>query len=170
MFYHAYRAYMDNAFPADELQPLSCKGRIRGVSPSRGDMDDVMGKWVAKFTTKVFFLFLSTNAIPSRLIISRAIKLNFLFLFRPNEARKSSSDVALLNHNSTLERCWNDIRVTRVAKISEKFRSFLFARCTPSHASAVYIFILRFADKNSDGTKEFTWRVLSTCRSISWPT
>lgn len=44
MFYHAYRAYMDNAFPADELQPLSCKGRIRGVSPSRGDMDDILGK------------------------------------------------------------------------------------------------------------------------------
>lgn len=53
MFYHAYRAYMDNAFPADELQPLSCKGRIRGVSPSRGDMDDVMGKLVSvlMFTT-----------------------------------------------------------------------------------------------------------------------
>ncbi|CRL00773.1 CLUMA_CG014027, isoform A [Clunio marinus] len=45
MFYHAYRAYMDNAFPADELQPLSCKGRIRGVSPSRGDMDDILGNF-----------------------------------------------------------------------------------------------------------------------------
>lgn len=44
MFYHAYNAYMDNAYPADELMPLSCKGRIRGVSPSRGDLDDVLGK------------------------------------------------------------------------------------------------------------------------------
>lgn len=35
---------MDNAFPADELMPLSCKGRIRGVSESRGDMDDILGK------------------------------------------------------------------------------------------------------------------------------
>ncbi|KAJ0183860.1 hypothetical protein K1T71_000283 [Dendrolimus kikuchii] len=26
MFYHAYNAYMDNAYPADELMPLSCKG------------------------------------------------------------------------------------------------------------------------------------------------
>lgn len=44
MFYHAYRAYMDNAYPADELMPLSCAGRYRGVTPSRGDMDDVLGK------------------------------------------------------------------------------------------------------------------------------
>lgn len=46
MFYHAYDAYMDNAYPADELMPLSCKGRWRGVTPSRGDMDDVLGKYV----------------------------------------------------------------------------------------------------------------------------
>lgn len=46
MFYHAYRSYMDNAYPADELMPLSCQGRYRGVTPSRGDMDDILGKWV----------------------------------------------------------------------------------------------------------------------------
>ncbi|XP_072930493.1 ER degradation-enhancing alpha-mannosidase-like protein 3 isoform X2 [Epargyreus clarus] len=45
MFYHAYDAYMDNAFPADELMPLSCKGRWRGVTPSRGDLDDVLGNY-----------------------------------------------------------------------------------------------------------------------------
>lgn len=44
MFYHAYNAYMENAYPADELMPLSCKGRYRGVTPSRGDMDDILGK------------------------------------------------------------------------------------------------------------------------------
>lgn len=44
MFYHAYRSYMDNAYPADELMPLSCQGRFRGVTPSRGDMDDILGK------------------------------------------------------------------------------------------------------------------------------
>lgn len=44
MFYHAYNAYMDLAYPADELMPLSCKGRYRGVTPSRGDMDDILGK------------------------------------------------------------------------------------------------------------------------------
>lgn len=44
MFHHAYRSYMDNAYPADELMPLSCQGRYRGVTPSRGDMDDILGK------------------------------------------------------------------------------------------------------------------------------
>ncbi|XP_049885459.1 ER degradation-enhancing alpha-mannosidase-like protein 3 [Pectinophora gossypiella] len=45
MFYHAYNAYMDNAYPADELMPLSCKGRWKGVTPSRGDMDDALGNF-----------------------------------------------------------------------------------------------------------------------------
>lgn len=34
----------DHAYPADELMPLSCKGRYRGVEPSRGDVDDALGK------------------------------------------------------------------------------------------------------------------------------
>ncbi|CAD6997621.1 unnamed protein product [Ceratitis capitata] len=45
MFNHAYTAYMNNAYPADELMPLSCKGRYRGITPSRGDMDDILGKY-----------------------------------------------------------------------------------------------------------------------------
>ena len=45
MFYHAYNAYMDNAWPADELMPLSCRGRFRGREPSRGDIDDAMGNF-----------------------------------------------------------------------------------------------------------------------------
>ncbi|XP_058445795.1 ER degradation-enhancing alpha-mannosidase-like protein 3 [Malaya genurostris] len=45
MFYHAYRAYMDKAYPADELMPLSCTGRYRGITPSRGDLDDVLGNF-----------------------------------------------------------------------------------------------------------------------------
>ncbi|XP_030030126.2 ER degradation-enhancing alpha-mannosidase-like protein 3 [Manduca sexta] len=45
MFYHAYNAYMDNAYPADELMPLSCKGRWKGITPSRGDMDDALGNF-----------------------------------------------------------------------------------------------------------------------------
>ena len=28
MFYHAYNAYLFNAFPADELMPLSCQGKL----------------------------------------------------------------------------------------------------------------------------------------------
>lgn len=45
MFYHGYHAYMDNAYPADELMPLSCKGRLKGITPSRGDMDDALGNY-----------------------------------------------------------------------------------------------------------------------------
>lgn len=44
MFYHAYNAYMENAYPADELMPLSCQGRYRGLTPNRGDIDDSLGK------------------------------------------------------------------------------------------------------------------------------
>ncbi|KAF5277097.1 hypothetical protein FQA39_LY06335 [Lamprigera yunnana] len=45
MFYHAYRAYMENAYPADELMPLSCAGRFRGLTPNRGDIDDSLGNF-----------------------------------------------------------------------------------------------------------------------------
>lgn len=44
MFYHGYNAYMANAYPADELMPLSCRGRFRGIEPDRGDIDESMGK------------------------------------------------------------------------------------------------------------------------------
>eukprot|EP00729_Bicosta_minor_P000514 gene514-15035_t len=36
---------MDYAYPADELMPLSCKGRVRGKDKSRGDIDDALGKF-----------------------------------------------------------------------------------------------------------------------------
>ncbi|XP_020300609.1 ER degradation-enhancing alpha-mannosidase-like protein 3 isoform X2 [Pseudomyrmex gracilis] len=45
MFYHAYNAYMDNAYPADELMPLSCKGRYRGSERDRGDIDSTLGNF-----------------------------------------------------------------------------------------------------------------------------
>ena len=35
------------AFPADELMPLSCQGRVRGVTKSRGDIDDALGRFVS---------------------------------------------------------------------------------------------------------------------------
>ena len=37
--------YMKNAYPADELMPLTCKGRTRGRTPSRGDVDDALGNF-----------------------------------------------------------------------------------------------------------------------------
>ncbi|CAG9768168.1 unnamed protein product [Ceutorhynchus assimilis] len=45
MFYHAYNAYMENAYPADELMPLSCQGRYRGLTPNRGDIDESLGNF-----------------------------------------------------------------------------------------------------------------------------
>ncbi|XP_067086501.1 ER degradation-enhancing alpha-mannosidase-like protein 3 isoform X2 [Osmerus mordax] len=45
MFDHAYQNYMDHAYPADELMPLTCRGRVRGQEPSRGDVDDTLGKF-----------------------------------------------------------------------------------------------------------------------------
>ncbi len=43
---HARVSPQDNAYPADELMPLSCRGRHRGTQPSRGDVDDILGKCV----------------------------------------------------------------------------------------------------------------------------
>lgn len=45
MFYHGYNGYMKYAFPADELMPLSCKGRFRDVEINRGDLDDALGNF-----------------------------------------------------------------------------------------------------------------------------
>uniref|UniRef100_A0A8D3BUF8 alpha-1,2-Mannosidase n=1 Tax=Scophthalmus maximus TaxID=52904 RepID=A0A8D3BUF8_SCOMX len=45
MFDHAYGSYMKHAYPADELMPLSCRGRVRGQEPNRGDIDDSLGKF-----------------------------------------------------------------------------------------------------------------------------
>lgn len=45
MFYHAYNNYIEHAYPADELMPLSCKGRWRTKDNNRGDMDDVLGNY-----------------------------------------------------------------------------------------------------------------------------
>ena len=36
---------MLHAYPHDELMPLSCSGRSRGVTPSRGDVDEALGNF-----------------------------------------------------------------------------------------------------------------------------
>ncbi|TNN70741.1 ER degradation-enhancing alpha-mannosidase-like protein 3 [Liparis tanakae] len=45
MFDHAFGSYMKYAYPADELMPLSCRGRVRGQEPNRGDIDYSLGKF-----------------------------------------------------------------------------------------------------------------------------
>uniref|UniRef100_A0A673IGX3 alpha-1,2-Mannosidase n=1 Tax=Sinocyclocheilus rhinocerous TaxID=307959 RepID=A0A673IGX3_9TELE len=54
MFDHAYNSYMDYAYPADELMPLSCRGRVRGLEPNRGDIDDSLGKFDNDIVVSVF--------------------------------------------------------------------------------------------------------------------
>ena len=39
-----YLCFQTHAFPADELMPLTCQGRFRGNKPSRGDVDESLGK------------------------------------------------------------------------------------------------------------------------------
>ncbi|CAE8720719.1 unnamed protein product, partial [Polarella glacialis] len=42
MYGHAFESYMKYAFPADELRPLSCDGRVQR---ERGDLDAVLGNY-----------------------------------------------------------------------------------------------------------------------------
>uniref|UniRef100_H3A0Q9 alpha-1,2-Mannosidase n=1 Tax=Latimeria chalumnae TaxID=7897 RepID=H3A0Q9_LATCH len=42
---HDHQAEQEHAYPADELMPLTCRGRVRGQEPSRGDVDDALGKF-----------------------------------------------------------------------------------------------------------------------------
>ncbi|CAE7041706.1 Edem2 [Symbiodinium natans] len=42
MYKHAFDSYMSHAFPADELRPLSCDGRLRR---ERGDLDAMLGNY-----------------------------------------------------------------------------------------------------------------------------
>ena len=39
----------DHAYPADELMPLTCKGRVRGQDKGRGDIDNALGRFVNCF-------------------------------------------------------------------------------------------------------------------------
>jgi len=45
LFMYGYESYMNVAFPHDELMPIACAPRIRGVTPSRGDVDDALGNF-----------------------------------------------------------------------------------------------------------------------------
>jgi len=58
MFYHGYQAYMENAYPADELMPLSCKGRWRGLEHGRGDIDEALGNFSLTLVDSLDTLFI----------------------------------------------------------------------------------------------------------------
>jgi len=65
MFYHAFNGYMDNAFPLDELRPLSCAG------------EDTLGGYA-----------LTLVPIPIQSLIKSLIL--FLFLFYSNSNSNSN--------------------------------------------------------------------------------
>ncbi|CAH8528221.1 unnamed protein product [Heterobilharzia americana] len=58
MFLHAYYSYKNNAFPADELMPLSCRGRYRWEGINRGDIDDALGNFSLTMLDGLDSLFL----------------------------------------------------------------------------------------------------------------
>lgn len=59
MYFHGWNAYMRVGYPADEIKPLSCQPRYRDLGPSRGDLDDVLGKYVFFLLHKVHEVYLS---------------------------------------------------------------------------------------------------------------
>ncbi|TGZ61898.1 hypothetical protein CRM22_007738 [Opisthorchis felineus] len=58
MFFHGYNNYKNHAFPADELMPLSCKGRYRDPLNSRGDLDYTLGNFSLTMIDSLDSLFL----------------------------------------------------------------------------------------------------------------
>lgn len=45
MFFHAYDSYISHGWPADEIQPVSCKRRSH-LKKERGTLDDVLGGYM----------------------------------------------------------------------------------------------------------------------------
>jgi mannosidase alpha-like ER degradation enhancer 2 len=56
MFHHAFDHYMQLAFPADELKPVSCEARDRTKEP-RGSLDDALGDFALTLVDAMDTLF-----------------------------------------------------------------------------------------------------------------
>ncbi|XP_066500275.1 ER degradation-enhancing alpha-mannosidase-like protein 3 isoform X2 [Hoplias malabaricus] len=74
MFDHAYQNYMDHAYPADELMPLTCRGRVRGLEPSRGDVDDALGKFSLTLIDTLDTLVLLNKTVEFEEAVKRVLK------------------------------------------------------------------------------------------------
>ncbi|KAI4828528.1 hypothetical protein KUCAC02_022610 [Chaenocephalus aceratus] len=74
MFDHAYQNYMDHAYPADELMPLTCRGRVRGLEPSRGDVDDALGKFSLTLIDTLDTLVLLNKTTEFEAAVRRVLK------------------------------------------------------------------------------------------------
>nr|KAJ3422735.1 ER degradation-enhancing alpha-mannosidase-like protein 1 [Polyrhizophydium stewartii] len=45
MFDHGFSSYMQHAYPADELNPILCRGRSRDADPNNWNVNDVLGNF-----------------------------------------------------------------------------------------------------------------------------
>ncbi|XP_054157935.1 ER degradation-enhancing alpha-mannosidase-like protein 3 [Oppia nitens] len=76
MFFHAYDSYIRYAFPADELMPLSCRGRYRdshGVA-NRGDVDDALGNFSLTLVDTLDSLVIFGNYSEFEVSVKRVVR------------------------------------------------------------------------------------------------
>ncbi|RWS13971.1 ER degradation-enhancing alpha-mannosidase-like protein 3 [Dinothrombium tinctorium] len=73
MFYHGYDSYISHAYPADELMPLSCRGRYRGVEADRGDIDDALGNFSLTLIDSLDTLVVLNNLTEFETSVSRIV-------------------------------------------------------------------------------------------------
>jgi len=70
MFYHAYRNYLEHAFPDDELKPLACTGRKR---EGRGNLDDILGGFALTLIDSTDTLIVMGEIDDFRVAVNRII-------------------------------------------------------------------------------------------------
>lgn len=76
MFYHAYHSYL-NTYPADEVLPISCRGRFRQVEDS-SDIDDSIGNFSLTLVDSLDTLVMMGDINEFEVAIKKIIKdLNF---------------------------------------------------------------------------------------------
>ncbi|CAB1324272.1 unnamed protein product [Coregonus sp. 'balchen'] len=64
----------DHAYPADELMPLTCRGRVRGLEPSRGDVDDALGMFSLTLIDTLDTLVLLNKTTEFEAAVRRVLK------------------------------------------------------------------------------------------------
>uniref|UniRef100_A0A4W5Q624 alpha-1,2-Mannosidase n=1 Tax=Hucho hucho TaxID=62062 RepID=A0A4W5Q624_9TELE len=64
----------DHAYPADELMPLTCRGRVRGLEPSRGDVDDALGMFSLTLIDTLDTLVLLNKTAEFEAAVRRVLK------------------------------------------------------------------------------------------------
>uniref|UniRef100_A0A6G1SF64 alpha-1,2-Mannosidase n=2 Tax=Aceria tosichella TaxID=561515 RepID=A0A6G1SF64_9ACAR len=76
MFYHAYHSYI-NTYPADEILPISCRGRFRQADDS-SDIDDSIGNFSLTLVDSLDMLVMMGDIDEFQVSIKKIIKdLNF---------------------------------------------------------------------------------------------